>query len=74
MERRHAYRLMDAAAVTENIRVCPIGHKALPATESQARPLTKLEPEVQPVAWERALQKAGAGKVTAAIVEEVVAA
>jgi len=73
MARQHAYRLMDSAAVTENLRVSPIGDKALPTTESQARPLTQLDPEDQPVAWELAIEKAGDGKVTAAIVEQAVA-
>ncbi len=73
MNRAHAYRLMDGAQATENIRVSPIGDKSLPATESQARPLTKLEADEQPVAWELAVEKAGDGKVTAAIVEEAVA-
>jgi len=39
--RAQAYRLIDSAKVIENLS--PIGDK--PATESQVRPLTKLEPE-----------------------------
>ncbi len=72
-ERQHAYRLIDAALVTDNLRMSPKGDKALPSTERQARPLTKLKPEEQPVAWELAVEKAGDGNVTAAIVEEAVA-
>jgi DNA-binding CsgD family transcriptional regulator len=45
MERRHAYRLIDAAQVVGNVsqgtQIEP------PATERQARPLTVLEPEAQ---------------------------
>jgi len=66
MERRHAYRLMDAAQSVENVSNWT---QTLPATESQARPLTKLEPDLQPVAWQRAVETAPNGKVTAAHVE-----
>ena len=43
----YIHRLMNSAKVVENL---PIG-KYLPQTESQARPLTKLEPETQREAW-----------------------
>lgn len=43
MVRRNADRLIQAAEVAENLR--PIG--LIPESESQARPLTRLEPEVQ---------------------------
>jgi hypothetical protein len=66
MERRHAYRLMDAASAVENVSNWT---QTLPATESQARPLTKLEPELQPVVWQKAVETAPNGKVTAAHVE-----
>lgn len=42
MSRIHAHRLIEGAKVTEML---PIGNK--PATESQARPLTKLPPTEQ---------------------------
>lgn len=48
-ERRQAYRLMDAAQVVENVSNWT---QTIPATESQARPLTRLEPEVQQAVWE----------------------
>ena len=70
-KKSRAYQLMDGSAVVERLEVHNCG--SLPATESQARPLTKLEPDEQLVAWERAIKKAGDGKVTAAIVEEAVA-
>ena len=44
----------------------------LPATERQARPLTQLPPEAQPVVWQRAVETAPGGKVTAAHVQAVV--
>jgi hypothetical protein len=49
MARRTAYQYIEASTVTENVRNCA---QTVPATESQARPLTKLQPEEQPVAWE----------------------
>ena len=45
---------------------------SLPATESQARPLTRLEPEEQIAAWQEAVETEPNGKVTAAHVERVV--
>lgn len=51
MSRPHAYRFIDTAEVVQNLS--PIGDK-LPTTESQARPLTKLEPEQQQEAGESA--------------------
>ncbi len=55
MERRHAYRLIDAAGVVSNL--CPTGH-ILPTTERQARELTALEPEQQREVWTRAVETA----------------
>ncbi len=71
IERRRAYQLMDGSAVVENLRVNNCTQT--PATESQARSLTKLETEVQPVVWELVVEKAGDGTITAAAVEEAVA-
>lgn len=67
MSWRHAYRLMDAAETVENLNSCPIGQESeqasapdaiLPATESQARPLARLEPEEQRTAWKEAVETA----------------
>lgn len=49
MQRAHAYRLIEAAEVRQNLS--PMGD-ILPANERQARPLTELEPEAQRLAWE----------------------
>lgn len=69
-ERRHAYRLMDAAQAVENVSNWT---QIQPATESQARPLTQLkEPEQQINAWQRAVETAPNGKITAAHVQTVV--
>jgi hypothetical protein len=65
IERRHAYRLIDSAAVVSNL--CPIGH--IPKSESQCRPLVGLEPEKQKEVWKAACEISG-GKPTAKDVEE----
>lgn len=69
----HARRLVNAASVVETI---PIGMPK-PATESQARPLTKLPPEEQAEAWQEAVETAPKGDdgepvITAKHVESVV--
>jgi hypothetical protein len=69
--KRSAYQFIAAAEVVENVRNC--AHK--PASESQARPLAKLEPEQQPAAWEKAqeIAKEEGKPVTARHVEQAVA-
>jgi len=55
--------------VKENL--APIG--VIPATESQARPLTKIkDPEKQKEVWSKAVKTATGGKVTAKHVERTV--
>jgi len=68
MERAHAYRLIDASKVAQNLS--PLGD-ILPATERQTRPLVTLEPEQQREVWLEAVSTAPAGKITAAHVETV---
>lgn len=68
ISKTRAYELIGAAAVTQNLSAIA---DILPATESQARPLTALEPEAQREAWASAVESApidatGARKVTAA--------
>lgn len=43
----------------------------LPATETQARPLAILEPEIQREVWAKSVETAPNGKVTAAHVQPV---
>lgn len=64
----HSNRLIAAAEVIENLT--PIG--VIPLTESQARPLTSLPFEVQPLVWQQVVESAPNGKVTAAHVQSVV--
>lgn len=71
MVQQHATRLIRAAETIANLRSEPIG-SLLPATESQARPLTQLEPEAQREAWARVVETAPEGRVTAAHVQSVV--
>jgi phage N-6-adenine-methyltransferase len=66
VERRHAYRLMDAAGVVQNVSNWT---QTIPATESQARPLTNLDPDQQREVWQAAVESAPNGRVTAAHVE-----
>lgn len=68
LKERHAYKLMDAASVVENLQSCPIGQ--LPQTESQARPLTRLEPEVQREVWKEVVETTPTEQITAKVVEE----
>lgn len=65
MTKIHAYRLMDAAEVTQNLQSNQLV-TSLPVNESQARPLTKLEPQQQQEVWAKAVETAPNGKVTAA--------
>lgn len=67
--RQTAYQYIAASQVAENVRNC--GH-AVPVTESQARPLTKLQPDAQREVWQLAVDTAPGGKVTAAHVEATV--
>lgn len=66
MVRQQANRLIQAAEVAENLE--PIG--SIPQTESQARPLTRLEPEVQREVWRDLVESTPVERITAKIVEE----
>jgi phage N-6-adenine-methyltransferase len=67
----YARRIMRATEVRANLESVPIG-TLLPTIESQIRPLTRLSPEDQPIAWQRAVDTAPNGKLTAAHVEQIV--
>lgn len=63
IQRAHAYRTIAAAQVVENVsnwRQLPP-----PKNEAQARELAQVPAEEQPQVWERALEMAPPGKVTA---------
>lgn len=67
--RRHAYRFIDSAKVIENVTD---RSQTKPENLEQTRPLARLEPEKQKVAWQKAVETAPEGKVTAAHVQKVV--
>ncbi|WP_242072161.1 hypothetical protein [Nostoc sp. FACHB-110] len=53
--RRQSYLLMDAAVVFDNLaEKCDRNDHILPTNEWQVRPLTKLDPDLQPEAWQQA--------------------
>lgn len=68
-----ARQLIAAAEVAGNLQSVTTV-TLLPATESQARPLTTLPPEAQREVWQQAVATAPAGRVTAAHVQQVVSA
>jgi len=67
-KRSEAYRLIDASVVISNLS--PIGD-ILPKTESQTRPLTSLEPEIQKEVWKEVVETHGKN-ITAEKVQSVV--
>lgn len=62
VDRRYAYRLIDAATVVENVAHGP---QIAPTSERQARPLVPLSPPQQVQAWTKAVESAPNGKPTA---------
>jgi hypothetical protein len=70
-KRSEAYRLIDASVVISNLS--PIGD-ILPKTESQTRPLTSLEPEIQKEVWKEVVKQSEETRqpITAAKVQSVV--
>lgn len=68
MSKQHAIRLIQASKVFNN--VAPLG--AVPEAERHIRPLTRLEPTQQIEAWQRAIDTAPNGKITAAHIQSVV--
>lgn len=69
MARNYANKIVAAAEVVKNLgTIVPIS----PTNEAQTRPLTKLEPSAQAEAWQRAVETAPNGKVTAAHVERTI--
>jgi hypothetical protein len=65
--RRNAYYLIDAAIVVDNVNNC----SQKPTTESQARPLARLEPEQQRNVWEKVVETAPEGKITASFISKI---
>lgn len=68
--RIHVHRQIAAAQVAGNL--LPIGNTPLPTAESQTRPLAQLPEDEQAEAWQRAVETAPNGRVTASHVQDVV--
>ncbi len=61
--RRQPYYLIEAAVIFDNlVEKCERNVHILPTNEWQIRPLSKLDPDIQPEAWEQAVESAN-GKV-----------
>jgi len=71
MHVRRAYQLIDAAIVVENVNNCT-EIEWIPQNEAQARPLVGLEPAEQARLWQKAIETAPDGKITAAHVKKTV--
>lgn len=71
LSKPHAYRLISAAEVCQNLcqEVGPMG--PIPNNERQIRPLAALEPAKQREAWEEAVVESN-GKPTAKVVQAIV--
>jgi len=67
---RRVYELMNSSKVVSNLENCAMA-QVLPQNERQARPLTKLEPELQAEAWQKTVEQHGEN-ITQKKVEEVV--
>lgn len=74
IRRAHAHRLMDATTTVTEIKNATRGKVALPVSERQLRPLTKLSSaKSKAAAWKEAIDLAGsADKVTGELVNKVV--
>ncbi len=77
--RAHAYRLINAAVVLENLSLSqiesdlsPNWRQKLPISESQCRELAKLPSKQQPFAWDQVLEVSGDKAPTAKVVRSVV--
>ena len=70
MDRDYADRRISAAQVFTQLPTSCRQHK--PEYEFQVRPLIGLPPEQVNVAWERAVKKAGGGKITARLIKNAV--
>ena len=68
-KQRYLYYQLEAAQIEKNI--CTMVQKGQ-IPERQLRPLAKLEPEQQKEVWEKAVQTAPDGKITARHVQKIV--
>lgn len=81
-QRAHAYRLMECAAVVDNlspngrqneeIEVETTDRQILPTSERQVRPLTILNPDEQREVWQQAVEQAGGKVPSGRVVKDIV--
>jgi hypothetical protein len=69
--RRTAYQYIDAVKTIENVRH-GAQNTSIPVNERQVRPLTLLPTDQQLIAWQKAVETAPDGKITAAHVYKIV--
>lgn len=69
ISRPRAYQLIGAVEVVDNLST---GGRHAPETEKQIRPLTKLKPEQQRVAWEKVIEETEGGRITEKAVSTIV--
>ncbi|HYW21188.1 MAG TPA: hypothetical protein VE956_18195 [Nodularia sp. (in: cyanobacteria)] len=71
--RRQPYLLMEAAVIFDNLlENCDRNDHILPTNEWQIRPLSKLDRDIQPEAWEQAVESAKGKVPSHRIVKDVV--
>ncbi|MEJ6487535.1 hypothetical protein N0Y54_40865 [Nostoc punctiforme UO1] len=71
--RRQPYHLIEAAVIFDNlVEKCERNVHILPTNEWQIRPLSKLDPDIQPEAWEQAVESAKGKVPSHRIVKDVV--
>ncbi|AUB43134.1 Site-specific DNA-cytosine methylase (plasmid) [Nostoc flagelliforme CCNUN1] len=71
--RRQPYHLIEAAVIFDNlVEKCERNVHILPTNEWQIRPLSKLDPDIQPEAWEQAVESANGKVPSHRIVKDVV--
>lgn len=70
--RDRARHFINSSEVMSNLQQSTTIVGVLPINEAQARPLSRLEPEDQRIAWQAVVEAVGEGKITAAHVEATV--
>ena len=81
-QRAHSYRLIEAAAIVDNLspntasnNLSPIGRQIMPTSERQVRDLINLQPDEQRQIWQQAVVEAGSkvpsGRIVKGIVERL---
>lgn len=73
MSKPHAHRLVEASRIAgELAESLPIGNDSIPVSESQVRPLQRLDdPELRKQAWQAAVVKAGGQPTAREVVDAV---